>query len=89
MRQKEGFVLREVCGESVVIAEGLENIDFSKLVSLNETAAWVWKKASELGEFTAEQLAEALCEEYNVEPAQAAADVNSLLSQWTELGIAE
>lgn len=89
MRLKEGFVLRNVCGESVIIAEGLENIDFSKLLSINETAAWIWKKASELGDFTAEQLAEALCQEYNVEPAQAVADVSELLGQWTELGIAE
>ena len=89
MRLKKGFVLREVCGERVIVGEGLENVDFSKLLSINETAAWIWKKASELGDFTAEQLAEALCQEYNVEPAQAVADVSELLGQWTELGIAE
>ena len=43
MKQKEGFVLRTVCGEHVIVGEGLGTIDFGKLISLNETAAWLWK----------------------------------------------
>jgi len=89
MKIKEGFVLRNVCGEHVIIAEGLENIDFSRLVTLNETGVWIWEKASALGDFTAEQLAEALCQEYDVDQAQAVADVENLLRQWNELGMTE
>ena len=43
MKIKEGFLLRELCGEHIVTAEGLENINFNKLISLNETAAFLWK----------------------------------------------
>ena len=82
-------MLRNVCGEHVIIAEGLENIDFSRLVTLNETGVWIWEKASALGDFTAEQLAEALCQEYDVDQAQAVADVENLLKQWSELGMTE
>ena len=82
-------MLRNVCGEHVIIAEGLENIDFSRLVTLNETGGWIWEKASALGDFTAEQLAEALCQEYDVDQAQAVADVENLLRQWNELGMTE
>ena len=89
MKINEGFVLRNVCGEHVIIAEGLENIDFSRLVTLNETGVWIWEKASALGDFTAEQLAEALCQEYDVDQAQAVADVENLLRQWNELGMTE
>lgn len=89
MRLKKGFVLREVCGEKVIVAEGIETIDFGKLISLNDTASWIWQKASELGDFNTTQLAEALCQQYEVEPAQATVDVNSLISQWTELGLTE
>lgn len=39
MRQKKGFTLRTVCGEHVIVAEGLEVINFNKLLSLNESAA--------------------------------------------------
>ena len=80
-------MLREVCGEKVIVGEGLGAIDFGKLLSLNDTAAWLWNKAGELGEFTAESLADALCEEYEVTPETALTDVKKLLAQWLELGI--
>jgi len=89
MRLKNGFVLREVCGERVIVGEGLNAIDFGRLLSLNETAAWLWKKASELGDFTPEQLASALCEEYEVSAEQARADVETLLAEWQQNGIVE
>lgn len=82
-------MLRQICGENVVVAEGLKVVDFGKMVSMNDTAVWVWEKCSELGDFTAEQLADALCQEYNVEPEKALNDVNRLLGEWKELGMIE
>ncbi len=89
MKQKEGFVLRDVCGEQVIVGEGLGTIDFGKLISLNETAAWLWKKAAEMGEFSTEKLAEALCGEYDVTAEQAQTDVAGIIAKWQELGIVE
>jgi len=89
MKQKEGFVLRTVCGEHVIVGEGLGTIDFGKLISLNETAAWIWKKAGEMGNFSVDSLAAALCEEYDVDAQQAHADVEKMVNQWKELGIVE
>ena len=66
MKQKEGFVLRTVCGEHVIVGEGLGTIDFGKLISLNETAAWLWEKAGEMGDFNIDSLTKALCDEYEV-----------------------
>ena len=89
MRLKQGFVLREVCGERVIMAEGIDTIDFSTLVCLNETAAVVWEKATALGEFTSEQLADGLCEEYDVEKERALADVENLLTTWKKSGLVQ
>lgn len=89
MRQKQGFVLREVCGENVIVAEGIEVVDFSNLISLNGTAASVWKKAKELGDFTAEQLTDALCETYDVDYDHAHEDVLNLLKKWQDAGLLE
>jgi len=89
MKQKEGFVLRTVCGEHVIVGEGLKTIDFGKLISLNETAAWLWKKADEMGDFDVDKLAAALCEEYDVTPDAAHQDVTKMVNQWLELGIIE
>ena len=82
-------MLRTVCGEKVVIGEGISTVNIGKFFSLNETAAWLWEKAAELGDFTAEQLADALCEEYEVEHYQALADVQLMLEQWQKDGIIE
>lgn len=87
MKIKEGFVLREVCGEKVIVGEGLGAVDFGRLVSLNDTAAWLWSKGQELGEFTVETLAGALCEEYEVSEEMARTDVQALLDKWVEMGI--
>ena len=89
MKQKKGFVLRCVCGEQIIVGEGLGTIDFGKLISLNETAAWLWKKAGEMGDFDIDTLTKALCEEYEVDANQAREDVTKMVGQWQELGIVE
>ena len=89
MKQKEVFVLRTVCGENVIVGEGLGTIDFGKLISLNETAALLWKKAGEMGDFSISSLTAALCEEYEVGAAQAESDVTKMVAQWQEIGIIE
>ncbi len=89
MKQKEGFVLRTVCGEHVIVGEGLGTIDFGKLISLNETAAWLWEKAGEMGDFNIDNLTKALCDEYEVSAEDAQQDVEKMVTQWQELGIVE
>ena len=89
MKIKKGFVLRTVCGENVIVGEGLDAINFGRMLCLNETAAWLWKQALEQGAFTAESLAKALCDEYDVTPDQALADVKETINQWTELKVVE
>ncbi len=89
MKQKKGFVMRDVCGENAIIGEGLEAVNFNKLIALNDTAAWLWEKAAELGDFTAQQLADALCQEYDVTPERALGDVEKLIASWQSAGIVE
>ncbi len=88
MKIKNGFVLKNICGESMVIAEGKENIDFSKIISLNESAAFLWNKV-EGTSFTPQTLADFLVEEYDVSRERALADAETLASQWLETGIAD
>ncbi|MBR4379649.1 MAG: PqqD family protein [Bacteroidaceae bacterium] len=89
MKLKKGFVLREVCGEQVIMGEGLGAIDFGRLLCLNETAAWLWKQAVEMGDFTFDSLASKLSEEYDVTTAEALADVQGIVSEWQEAGVVE
>lgn len=89
MKIKKGFVLRQVCGENVIVGDGLDAIDFGRMLCLNETAAWLWKQAMEVGDFTADDLAAALCQEYDVDQAQALKDVKDTIDNWTKLGVVE
>ena len=87
MRIKQGFVLREVCGENVIVGEGLGAVNFGKLLALNESAAWLWKQAQEMGDFTVEALAERLCEQYDVAPDEARTDVAAIIAEWQSAGV--
>ncbi len=88
MKTKKGFHLRTICGEHVIVAEGIENIDFSRIISMNESSAYLWTKA-EGQDFTKEDLARYLTEEYEVDDATALHDVEQLLGKWLEAGIIE
>ncbi|MBR2244552.1 MAG: PqqD family protein [Prevotella sp.] len=89
MRIKKEFVLREVCGEHVITGEGLAAVNFGRLLALNETAAWLWKQADAMGDFTVEQLADKLCEEYEVSNDVAKEDVAKIIGQWQKEGVIE
>lgn len=88
MKTKKGFKLRSICGENVIVAEGIENIDFSKIISMNESAAYLWQNI-EGKEFTEEELVDLLTAEYEVDKATARQDVATMLQQWTEAGMLE
>lgn len=88
MRLKNGFILREMCGEHIVSGEGIEHINFNKLISLNSTAAFLWKEA-EGRDFTAETLAELLIDRYGIDKELAMKDSENLINAWIEAGIAE
>ena len=86
MKFKSGFELRDVCGEKVVIAQGIENLDFSKLINLNESATLLWESFQNK-DFTVEDLANKLCEEYEVSFEQAQKDCEQLVTDWQHQGL--
>lgn len=88
MRIKKGFDMQDVCGHHVIVATGLENIDFSKIVSLNESAAAIWNAV--VGkDFTVSDMVKALTDEYEVSTEQAEGDVKDTLARWREIGLIE
>ena len=88
MKIKTGFVLREMCGENIITGEGLEHINFNKLISLNSTAAFLWNKVADK-EFTAEEMAQHLVEEYQIDIELALKDSEALCQAWINAGVAE
>ena len=86
MKINEGFELRTVCEENVIVAYGRKNIDFSKVISLNESAAYLWNAV--VGkEFTCQEMANLLSKEYEVDEQTALADATEMVASWKELGL--
>lgn len=88
MRIKDGFILRSICGEHVVVGEGLKRVNFNKLLSLNDSAAYLWEQVSGR-DFTAEDMVALLVDHYDVDGQRAAADVEKLLEVWNREGVVE
>lgn len=88
MKTKKGFNLRQVCGENVIVAEGAENIDFSSIINMNESSAYLWNSIQGK-EFDKNNLVELLTQEYEVDADTAAKDVEALVAQWMKAGIIE
>lgn len=88
MKTKKGFNLRNICGENIIVAEGIENIDFSNIISMNESAAYLWEKIQGK-DFDTQALVKLLTDEYDVDEKTALADATALVEQWSNAGIVE
>lgn len=81
MKKKPGFTLRSLCGETFLIAEGLENIDFTNLIAVNETAAFIWNSIDEETDFTEDDITNLLLSEYDVEEEEARKGAKALIQK--------
>lgn len=86
MRLNENLVLREVAGDYIIVNPFNETIDMTQILTLNETAAWLWKQA-EGKEFDEEYLVGLICDEYEVDRNTAAADVHEICESWQKNGL--
>jgi hypothetical protein len=88
MRIKDGFSLRPVMGHNIVIAEGIQNVDFNKVISMNETAAFLWNSLQDR-DFTVDDMVDCLMDAYEVDEKTARADVEKTAKSWVENGLCE
>ena len=94
MKIKPGFKLHTVCGQHIIVAEGKENLDFSNVISMNESSALLWNAV--VGkEFTIDDLADILQEHYHIDEntplprKRAIYDAKTLVGTWAEVGMVE
>ncbi|MFI3282549.1 MAG: PqqD family protein [Rikenellaceae bacterium] len=88
MRIIDGFTLRCVAGEMIVSGESIAQINFNKLIALNESAAYLWGEVAGV-DFTTERLAELLVQKYDIDPTTALVDATSVVKSWAEVGLVE
>ena len=83
MKTKKGYRLRQLGKEYILVAEGLEVMGANQMISMNETAAFLWE-AVEGKAFDAETLVQLLLDEYDVDRETAEKDVKALLETWNK-----
>lgn len=84
---KNGFVLREVAGKAIVIAVGEASKTFHGMINLNGTGKDIWQGVAD-GK-SAEQIAQKLMEDYEVDYEKAKEDTENIIAQMWDAGILE
>lgn len=86
MKTAEGFTLRSLMKEFILTADNVVNVNFNKVISLNESAAYLWESVKGK-DFDAQTLADLLTERYEVDAETALRDSEAIIVKWKEAGI--
>ena len=88
MRIKQEYKVREIAGENVVIMQGRQGTDMTQIITLNDSALVLWN-ALQGQEFTFEDAARVLVQNFEVESAVALRDAESWVARMAECGLIE
>lgn len=85
MKIKDGYRLRKVGNNSIVVAVG--GINFTGLITVNETGTFIWKMLEKGAE--PDEVVEALAKECDVNPADIQGEVYEFLQKLKGEGLVE
>lgn len=83
MKLKDGFILRDVAGQTVVLPSG-DELDLNMMITLNETGKFLWERLEQ--ETDEAILVAALLAEYDVDESTAKAAVAAFIAKLNENG---
>lgn len=86
MKIKPEFMLHQIGEEYIVMHDGSTNVDFSRIINLNRTAAYLWQRFRD-EDFDVDALTAALTERYDVVPEQARRDAEAFIQSLQRCGI--
>lgn len=79
MKIKEGFMLRQVAGNYIVVPVGAASVDFNGMLTLNETGAFLFKALQQGAQ--KDELADALLKEYDVDRSTAETHIDKFIEK--------
>ena len=77
MKIQPGFALKEVADSFVIVPTGANIVDFSAMITINETGAFLWECLKE--DVTEEELCQKLCAEYEIDAQTALEDIREFI----------
>lgn len=75
MKITGSFIMRKIAGETVLVPTSDTSRDFNGMITLNETAKFIWEHLEEVG--SREELATLMTKEFEVEYERAFLDVTN------------
>lgn len=81
MKLRNDLTLRKIGSEYLIVEPGKGKTDLTNVYSLNWTAAWLWDELQGK-DFTVEDVANILIEEYKVDPRTAYIDGDKILTSF-------
>ena len=88
MKIKQGFILHRIGDDYIIMQDGSSNVDFSKVISLNQTSAMLWQEI-ENKEFDTDSVTEALTSRSDVDHESARRDAQKFIDSLDREGIIE
>lgn len=87
MKIKEGFVLREMGGQAVVVSVGAASKVFNGMIKLNDTGEFLWNELK--NDKSEEELVQAMLAQYDVSEEVARQGVDKFIATLKSPGIIE
>ena len=88
MKISSRYKIREIAGETLVINQGIANVNLTRIISLNKSARVLFESLSGK-DFSAEDAARVLVERYGIDADVALADAGRWIESMKECGIIE
>lgn len=88
MKIRQGYKVREIAGENVVIMQGKVGADMTCIITFNESALLLWNELQGR-DFGVEDAVCVLTENYEVDAATAERDARAWIDRLTEYNLVE
>ena len=86
MKFKEGYKVRSMAGENVVIMQGTAGSDMTRIISLNDSSLLLWNELQGK-EFEVADVATILTETYEIDAEIAERDAKAWVEKLAECGL--
>ena len=86
MKLKKNLTVRKIGDEYMMVSDSGSGLDYTRVISLNESAAYLVQEVNEK-EFTKGEWIPLLLDKYNVDEEQATADVQKLIDKFSKEGL--
>ena len=89
MKINKIYKMREIAGEAVIIKQGRAGSDITQVLSLNNTAKFLYENLYNEKDFSVEMVSDMLVKEYEIDAQTAEKDAKAWVDKLLELGVIE